>query len=153
MFDDFNNNCIQVNIKDHAGRVRIFDLTKKIEILHGLSSTSKVVNIERIDLKSKSMNPIVSVRKRLCLTIEHDTQSIQMPSHWTPMTSAWTRLLLGKRENINEWSMFTDRFPSKLDSFGFFEESNVEIQNLLKLPHMLPESWVNEVRTMSIFTC
>ncbi|CAF1024000.1 unnamed protein product [Adineta steineri] len=74
-----------VNLKDHTGHIRTFDLDKMIEIIHGnnpnLHSTD--VKIERRDFK----NP----------------QSIQLPPYWTPMTKPWERILLGRRENITEW--------------------------------------------------
>ncbi|UJR26717.1 hypothetical protein I4U23_008032 [Adineta vaga] len=54
-------------------------------------------------------------------------QTVKLPTHWMPMTKSWDRILLAKRENTNEW------------------KTNAEIQRLLKLPHMLPESWLIEI--------
>jgi len=32
-------------------------------------------------------------------------QSVQLPSHWTPMTKPWDRIFLGRRDNLTEWSL------------------------------------------------
>ncbi|CAF1016189.1 unnamed protein product [Rotaria sordida] len=98
-----------INLKDQLGYNHIFNFDKMIEITQGknLNSSPITINIERRDFK----NP----------------QSIQLPTHWTPMTKPWDRVLLGRRDNINEWKV------------------NTEIQRLLQLPEMLSESWIIEI--------
>ncbi|CAF4503322.1 unnamed protein product [Rotaria socialis] len=98
-----------VSFSDHLGNTRNFNLDKMVEIIYGKDSNSSqiMIKIERRDFK----NP----------------QSIQLPTHWTPMTKPWERVLIGKRDRSHEW------------------KTNVEIQRLLQLPEMLSESWIIEI--------
>ncbi len=91
-------------MKDHTGHIRTFDLDKMIEITHGNNpNTSPIfLKIERRDFKStkqKIFSPF------LIIPFSIGRQSVQLPSHWTPMTKPWDRIFLGRRDNTTEWSL------------------------------------------------
>lgn len=66
------------------------------------------------------------------------------------MTHPWERVLLAKRENIAEWSKGEANRRNAIGTNARLE-SNTEIQQLLKLPCMLPEAWVMEVGFLPLF--
>ena len=63
------------------------------------------------------------------------------------MTRPWDRILLARREDASEWSTGFNQKADHFSSYLYFSEVNAEIQRLLRLQHMLPESWIVEVHT------
>lgn len=76
-----------------------------IEIIHGNNPNTSPISlkIERRDFKSK--NKFFFPFSFLLILFSIDPQSVQLPSHWTPMTKPWDRIFLGRRDNIIEWSI------------------------------------------------
>ncbi|CAF0732105.1 unnamed protein product [Adineta ricciae] len=68
-----------------------------------------------------------SIRMKIERRDLKNPQSVQLPVYWASMTKPWDRILLARRDDANEWKV------------------NAEIQRLLRLQYMLPESWIVEV--------
>ena len=77
-----------------------------------------------------------------------DSKIFPLPNYWAPMKNSWDRVFLARRENAAEWSNRQEITMMKIFKFSFFvsSEQNGEIQALMRLPYMLPESWIIEVR-------
>ncbi|CAF3434900.1 unnamed protein product [Rotaria sp. Silwood1] len=118
-----------VNLKDQQGYNHTFNLDKMIEIKDEKNSNilPTTVKIERRDFKNH--------------------QSIRLPVHWTPMTKIWDRVLIGRRDNIVEWSIsfLINDIYIYIKTSHIYLEANAEVQMLLQLPDMLSESWIIEI--------